>query len=89
VAWNVNESQAKGLATGSRQLEMREANVDGDTAAFFFCQAVGVNPCQRLDQGGFSMVNVTRGPDNNGLHRETVYRKEWLGSCTGQDVKPG
>ncbi len=39
---------------------MGKTEVDGDAAALFFFQAVGVNSSQRLDQSGFAVVDVPR-----------------------------
>jgi hypothetical protein len=38
---------------------VREAQIDGDAAAFFFFEAVGINPGQSLDQRGLAMVDVS------------------------------
>ena len=52
---------------------MREADVDGNAAALFLFQAVGVNAGQGLDQRGFAVIDVPRGTDNDRLHCRTVY----------------
>ena len=44
---------------------MREAEVNGDTAALFLRKAVGVNAGKRLNQAGFSVVYVTGSADNH------------------------
>ena len=55
VAGNVNHPGM--VAIG--QVKRREAEVNGDAALLFFFEAVGLNAGQRLDQLGFTMVNVT------------------------------
>ena len=48
------------------------AEVNRHTAGFLFRQAVGVNAGDRLQQGGFAVVNVTGGGNN---HFNNISRK--------------
>ena len=47
---------------------MGKADVDGDAAALFFFQTVGVNAGQRLDQRGLSVIDMPSGADDDGFH---------------------
>ena len=49
-----------------RQVEMREPQIDGDTAFLFFLKPVRVLSGQRFDQAGFSMIDVAGGADDVG-----------------------
>jgi len=68
VAGDVDEAQAQGFAAGGSQLEMCEADVDGDAAALLFFQAVGIDAGEGLDQRGFAVIDVARGADDDGFH---------------------
>jgi hypothetical protein len=46
-----------------------EADVDGDPAAFFFLQAVGIDAGQRADQSGLAVIDVPGGADDDVLNR--------------------
>ena len=60
VARNIDKAQLQLLSIGGLQFEMSEADVDGNAAAFFFSQTVGVNAGERLHQPGLAVINVTR-----------------------------
>ena len=64
VAGDVHEAQAQ----RGRQLEVREAEVDGDAAPLLFFQAVGIDPGQRFDERGLAVIDVARGSDDDVLH---------------------
>src|SRR5215471_2927051 len=49
---------------------MSEPDIDGDAATFFFFEAIGVDPGERLDQRGFAMIDVTGCADDDRFHRE-------------------
>ena len=51
---------------------MRESNIDGDTAALFFFQAVRIDASQSLYQCGFPVVYMAGGADNDRLHRDSI-----------------
>ncbi len=70
VPGNIHEAQAQRLAAGSGKLKVGEADVDGDAAALFLRQAVGVDAGQRLDQRGFSVVDMPGGADDDGFHQD-------------------
>ena len=55
VAGNVDDADL--VAAG--QLKPGEAQVDGHAALFFLAQAVRVNACERLDERGLAVVDVT------------------------------
>jgi hypothetical protein len=44
--------------------QMREAEINGDAAPFFFFQAIGVNPGERADQRSLAVIDVSRGADD-------------------------
>ncbi|MNE35673.1 hypothetical protein D3C80_1294480 [compost metagenome] len=43
------------------------AQIQGHAAAFLLRQAIGVDPGDRLQQGGFAMIDMTGGSDNHAL----------------------
>src|SRR5262249_27074708 len=59
MAGDVDETQTDFFTAGSCELKMGEAEVDGDTAAFFLFQAVGIDAGESLDQGSLAMVDVS------------------------------
>ena len=69
VAGNVDEAQAQ----GGRELQVGEAEVDGDAAALLFFQAVGVDAGERFDQRGLAVVDVAGGADDDVLHQSHCY----------------
>jgi len=50
------------------EIEVREAEIDGDAAALFFFEAVGINAGESFDEGGLAVVDMARGPDDDVLH---------------------
>ena len=66
------------------ELEMREADVDGDAAFLLFGQAVAINASQRFDQGGLPMIDVAGSAENEVLRhgrrltKKTADRKKVL-----------
>ncbi len=48
---------------------MGKSQVDGDAAPLLLFQAIGVGPRQRADQGGLSVVDVTRRAHNHVFHK--------------------
>jgi len=47
---------------------MGETDIDGDAAALLFLQAIGINTGEGLYQRGLSVVDVSSGDDDDGLH---------------------
>ena len=47
---------------------MREAEIDGDAAALFFFQAIGIDAGERLYERRFSMIDVACGSNDDVLH---------------------
>jgi len=47
--------------------EESKTEVDSDAAALFLFEAVGMRAGQRLDEGGFSVVDVAGGADDDAL----------------------
>ena len=68
VAGDVDKTDSQNLAVRQRQLQVREPDVNGDAAALFLFQAVGVDPGESLYQRGLSVVYVPGGADDNGSH---------------------
>src|SRR6267143_1792612 len=67
---------------------MRETDIDGDAAALFLFQAIGVDASEGLYQRGLSVVDVSRGADDDRLHSDSIVG----GSGTivrGRKVAPG
>src|SRR5688572_19588117 len=61
---NIDETHAE----FSRHWKVSEAEVDGDAAAFFLLEAVGVDAGQRANQGGLAMVDMSGRTGDNILH---------------------
>src|SRR5205823_2601012 len=61
VARDVNEAKTEDFAARAGQIQICEADVDGDATTFFFFQTIGVDTGQSLDQRGFAVVNVSGG----------------------------
>ena len=66
MAGNIDETQS--AFSVRREFEVREAEIDGDPAAFFLFQTVGIDAGQGFHQGGFSVIDVPGGADDDGLH---------------------
>ena len=47
---------------------MGKAEIDGDAAALFFFQTVGINAGQGFDQRGLAVVDVAGGADDDAFH---------------------
>ncbi len=58
---NINKAQHAAIRLGPVGI----AQIDGHPALFLFRQAVGVNAGNRLQQRGFSVVDVTGGGNNH------------------------
>ncbi len=57
---DINEAE-----THASFFQKRETEVNGDAAAFFFFEAVGMRAGQRLDEGGFAVVDMAGGADDD------------------------
>jgi hypothetical protein len=68
MAGNVYESKTQLFSAGSSQLKMGKAEINGDAAALFFFQAIGVNARERFDQRGLAMVDVSGGAEDDGFN---------------------
>jgi len=64
VPGHVDETEAEGRG----EVEVGEAQVDGDAAALLFFEAVGVDAGEGLDQGGLAVVDVAGGAHDDVLH---------------------
>src|SRR5215469_10058385 len=64
VAGNVDEAETQAVAVRPGQFHVSKTEVDGDSTAFFFSQAVGIDSGQSLDQSGFPMIDMA-GCSNN------------------------
>src|SRR5690606_24694066 len=61
VAGHINKSQNLAI----RQRRIGIAQLDGDTAFFFFFQTVGIHTRQGADQGGFAVVDMSCSTNNH------------------------
>ena len=64
VAWNVNKAESNLFTARSREFQVSEAEIDGDSAPLLLFQTVGIDAGQGLDQGGLAMVDVSCGADD-------------------------
>ena len=62
VAGDVNEPEPH-----IPQIEKCESEIDRDTAALFFFEAVGIRAGERFHERGFAVVDVAGGADDNVL----------------------
>jgi len=60
VAGNVDEAEADFLAAGSREFQMREAEIDGNTASLLFFQTICINAGEGFDQRGLCRDRCVR-----------------------------
>ncbi len=81
VAGNVHETHANWLALRAGEIEVGEADVDGDAAPLLLFQAIRVGAGKRAHQGALAVVNVARGADDDGLHRNSVPNLSWNSSA--------
>ena len=68
VTGDIDEPDLQSSAIRRWQGHVGEAEIDGDAAAFFFGEAVGVDAGEGLDQRGFAVVDVAGGADDDGFH---------------------
>ena len=59
----------------SPELEMGEADVDGDAPLLLLLEAVGVDPGERQDQAGLAVIDVARGADDDVAHGSRQTRR--------------
>ena len=77
VTGDIDETHANCAAIGGGKVEMRETDVDGDAAAFFFFEAVGIHASQGFDERCLAMIDVSGGADDDGFHqRQYRWRSE-------------
>ena len=62
VAGHVDEPEHSAI----RRRQIGEAEVDGDAARLFFLEAIGVDPGERVHQGGLAMIDMAGGADDHG-----------------------
>ena len=56
------------LAVGGGEFEVSKTDIDRNAAPLFFFEAVGINAGQRFDERGFSVIDMSGGADDDGLH---------------------
>ena len=61
---DIDESQAQRRS----QFEVRKPKIDRDAAPLFFLETVGINPRERLHQGGLAVIDVSRRSHDDVLH---------------------
>ena len=70
VAGHIDETDANGVATGADQIEVGEAEIDGDAAPLLLGQPVGIDAGKGAYQRTLAMVDMTCGPNDDSLHIE-------------------
>ena len=60
MSWNVDDARAGAVG----KIQVREPQIDRDSPRLLFGQAVGVDPGERADERGFSMVDVAGRADD-------------------------
>ena len=68
MAGDVDQTNADRLPGRTLQVEVGEAEVYGDAAAFLLFEAVGINAGKGANQRALAVVNVARRADNHRLH---------------------
>ena len=69
VARHVDNADTRAHAVRHVQVHPGKAQINGHAARLFFFQAVRIDAGQRIDQGGFAVVNMPGGADD--VHRMT------------------
>src|ERR1041385_7074605 len=69
VTGNVNEAKTEVF-----QLEIGKAEVDRNAASFFFRKTVGIGSGQSAHERALSVIDMTRGADNQGRHNHRLRR---------------
>src|SRR5690348_7150387 len=72
VTGDVDETKPDFFTAGRGELQVSEAEIDGDAAALLFLEAVGVNAGKGLDQRGLAVVDVSGGAEDDMLHSKSV-----------------
>ena len=72
---DIDEAETQRVAAGRGKFEVREADVDGDAAALFFFEPVGIDAGQGFDQRGLAVIDVPGGADDDGFHGGNSIRK--------------
>ncbi len=70
VAGHIDETDANGLAAGSDQIEVGEAEIDGDAAPLLLGQPVGIDAGKRPHQRTLAVIDMARSPNDDSLHIE-------------------
>ena len=58
------------------KLQVRESDIDGDAAALFLFQAVGVDAGERFHQRGLAVVDMAGRTDDDGFHAKNLFTAE-------------
>lgn len=86
VTGHVDQSDLEVLTTGPGQLQVGEAELDGDSSLLLFGESVRVRSGEGSHEGGLSMVDVTSCSEDE-VHREVTVRESAGGfkarSCRG------
>src|SRR5437667_8467512 len=77
MAGDIHEAKAQWFAVRHREFKVGKSNVNRYSPAFFFLQAIGIDSGQRLDEGGFSVIDVAGGANDDGFHR-AQYKGTWM-----------
>ena len=64
VAGDINDADLVGVIPFCREAEVGEAELDGDAAFLFLGESVGVNAGEGFDEGGFAVIDVTGGSED-------------------------
>src|SRR5581483_3520 len=68
MSGNIDETDLDTLAGGVDQVHVCKTQIYGDPAALFLLQAVGIDARKSLYQRGFTVVDMSRSPDNDRFH---------------------
>ena len=72
MAGDVDESQVKRILVGGTNIHVGEAEIDRDSAALFFLEAVGVDAGESLDQRGLPVIDMPGRADDDGFHAARI-----------------
>ena len=86
MAGDVDKSQVKRIPVGGTNIHVGEAEIDRDSAALFFLEAVGVDAGESLDQRGLPVIDMPGRPDDDRFHAARIVAGR---GCRNIGLKPG
>ena len=86
VSRDIDESQAQLFAVRRSQLKVRKPDVDRDSPALLFLEAIGVNAGKGFDECGFPVIDMSGGADDDATSCGEQY--SWTATVIGSRRAP-